>query len=268
MAPHDPQTPGAVERFLQAVVERIAGRVGIVKPQTAFFECLGWRGLKALDRVVRCAREAGLRILLDAKRGDVGSTAAGYAAAYLGRTSAVGADALTLNPYLGGDSLEPFVDRARREGCGLFVVVRSSNPGAGDLQDQPVAGRGRLYEVVAELLRAPARALRGPQTGFSSLGAVVGVGSPEASERVRELLPHSLFLVPGYGAQGGGATDAVRGFVAGPGGRLEGGVVNSSRGILFPAGSDRSDAAGWERAIDEAVTRAIGELGEAVARGR
>ncbi len=266
MAPRDPRTPDAVERFLKAVVDRVAGRVGVVKPQIAFFECLGWRGMKALEAVVGHAREAGLRILLDAKRGDIGSTAAAYAAAYLDPDAALAADALTVNPYLGGDSLEPFVARARGGGRGLFVVVRSSNPGAGDLQEQPIAGRGKLYEAVAELLTAPARALRGPRTGWSSLGVVVGASSPEASARLRELLPHSLFLVPGYGAQGGGAAAAVHGFVAGPDGRLEGGLVSSSRGILFPAGS-HSDAAGWERAIDEAVARATGELAEAVARG-
>ncbi|MCP4657624.1 MAG: orotidine-5'-phosphate decarboxylase [bacterium] len=267
MTPRDPRTSAAVERFLKAVVDRVAGRVGIVKPQIAFFECLGWRGLQALEAVVGHARAAGLRILLDAKRGDIGSTAAGYAAAYFGADSALGVDALTVNPYLGGDSLEPFVDRARRGGFGLFVVVRSSNPGAGDLQEQPIAGRGKLYEVVADLLSAPSSAMRGPLTGWSSLGVVVGASSPEASARIRELLPHSLFLVPGYGAQGGGATAAVHGFVAGPGGRLEGGLVSSSRGIVFPEGS-HSDAAGWERTIDEAVARATGELAEAVARGR
>lgn len=266
MTPRDPRTPDAVEHFLKTVIDRVVGRIGIVKPQIAFFECLGWRGLKALEAVVRHARDAGLRILLDAKRGDIGSTAVGYAAAYLDADSALGVDALTLNPYLGGDSLEPFVDRARRGGRGLFVVVRSSNPGAGDFQEQPIVGRGKLYEAVADLLSAPASALRGPRTGWSSLGVVVGAHSPEASARVRELLPHSLFLVPGYGAQGGGAAAAVRGFVEGPDGRLEGGLVSSSRAILFPEGSHR-DAAGWERAIDEAVARATGELAEAVARG-
>jgi orotidine-5'-phosphate decarboxylase len=106
--------------------------------------------------------------------------------------------------------------------------------------------------------------MRCPETGWSSLGAVVGATYPEAQRRLRELLPRALFLVPGYGAQGGGAKQAVAGFVAGPAGRLEGGLVNSSRGILFPSGSDTDDAASWERAVDEALDRAIGELGEAV----
>ena len=263
MDPADARTADAVETFLGAVLERVAGRVAIVKPQIAFFERLGWRGLRALERLVRKAREADLLVLLDAKRGDIGSTAAGYAAAYLGPRAAIGCDAMTLNPYLGLDSLAPFLEGARG-GSGLFVLVKTSNPGSGDFQDRAVSGV-TLFETVAGALAQDALALRGPATGWSSLGVVVGGTYPRESERVRRLLPHSLFLVPGYGAQGGGAEAALAGFVRGDGGRLEGGIVNSSRGILFPEGADTGDAARWARAIDDALERSIEDLTEASA---
>ncbi len=272
MDPSDARTADAVEAFLGTIVERAAGRVAIVKPQIAFFERLGWRGLKALERLVAKARDADLLVLLDAKRGDIGSTAIGYAAAYLGRQAAITCDAMTLNPYLGLDSLTPFFDHVRQEGRGLFVLVKTSNPGSGDFQDRfvapeggkhdPAPDRATLFEAVAEALAGEALALRGA-TGWSSLGVVVGATCPGESERVRERLPHSLFLVPGYGAQGGDAKAALRGFVKGPHGRLEGGIVSSSRGILFPPGSDTTDATRWESAIEEALERSIGELSEA-----
>ncbi len=266
MSPGDPRTAAAVETFLGAILDRVEERIPIVKPQIAFFERLGWRGLRVLDRLVAKAREHRLLVLLDAKRGDIGSTAAGYAAAYLGPDATLACDAITLNPYLGRDSLAPFLDRARQGESGLFVLVKTSNPGSGDFQDRCLDGGSTVFETVAEALAGDARALRGPATGWSSLGVVVGATYPGESERVRERLPHSLFLVPGYGAQGGDARAALKGFVRGPDGRLEGGVVNSSRGILFPADSNTGDAGRWERAIDEALDRAIDELSEAAAQ--
>jgi orotidine-5'-phosphate decarboxylase len=172
-------------------------------------------------------------------------------------------DAITANPYLGLDTLEPFVEAAGATGAGVFVLVKTSNPGSGDLQDRDLGGKP-LYERVAESLAGIAERMTGPETGWSSLGAVVGATYPEVHQRIRELLPRALFLVPGYGAQGGAAREAVAGFVPGPAGRLEGGLVNSSRGILFPPGSDTDDAVRWERAVDEALDRTTGELGEAV----
>ncbi len=266
MNPGDERTAEAVEAFLSAILERVQGRVAVVKPQIAFFERLGWRGLRALERLVDQARRGGLLVLLDAKRGDIGSTAAGYAEAYLGSRPAIPSDALTVNPYLGRDSLAPFLDRVEENGRGLFVLVKTSNPGSGDFQDRPVAGASTLFETVAEALVDEALALRGSTTGWSSLGVVVGATYPGESEKVRRILPHSLFLVPGYGAQGGGAEAALRGFVRGPDGRLEGGLVNSSRGILFPPGSDTDDATRWESAIDEAIEYATRDLSEASER--
>lgn len=263
MDPTDPRTPAAAEAFLCAILDRVGGRVAIVKPQIAFFESLGWRGLEALGNVVRRAHRQGLLVLLDAKRGDIGSTAVGYAAAYLGSRATLPCDAMTLNPYLGLDSLTPFLDRARQGGRGVFVLVKTSNPGSGDFQDRRLDDGRALFEAVAEALAADAATLRGPATGWSSLGVVVGATYPADAQRVRRRLPHSLFLVPGYGAQGGSAEAALEGFVRGPDGRLEGGLVNSSRGILYPPGSDTEDASRWEAAVDEALERAIGELKEA-----
>jgi orotidine-5'-phosphate decarboxylase len=266
MAPGAPETAASVEAFCLAMLDRLAGRVAIVKPQVAFFERLGWKGMQVLERVAAAARERDLLVLLDAKRGDIGSTARGYAEAYLGGGAALPVDAVTANPYLGLDTLDPFVEAASKTGGGVFVLVKTSNRGSGDLQDRSVDGRP-LYERLAESLAALSERMIGPQTGWSSLGAVVGATYPEVHRRIREILPRALFLVPGYGAQGAGARAAVAGFVAGPEGRLEGGVVNSSRGILFPPGSDTDDVATWERAVDEALDRAIGELGEAVSAG-
>ena len=251
-------TAEAAERFCCAIVERVAGRVAVVKPQVAFFEQLGWPGLRALTHGVERARAAGLLVLLDAKRGDIGSTAAGYAAAYLAPGAPLEVDALTLNPYLGLDTLEPFAEAAETAGRGLVVLIKTSNRGSGDLQDLEIA-RGPVYAHLAAALEPLSRRLEGSETGWSSLGVVVGATWPEPHELVRKHLPTALFLVPGYGAQGGRAEDAVRGFVPGPNG-LEGGVVNSSRAVLFPEGAYTASAQEWERAVDEALDRTIDEL--------
>lgn len=257
------QTPEAVEDFLFAVLERAEGRVAVVKPQIAFFEQLGWRGLEVLAKVVDRARALGFLVLLDAKRGDIGSTADAYARAYLEPGSHLEVDAITINPYLGLDSLEPFAARAEAHGRGLFVLVKTSNPGSGDLQDLELAG-AKVFGALASALAPLSRQLVGKQTGWSSLGVVVGATHPDEAQVVRERLPDALFLVPGYGAQGGSASGAVRGFVPGPRG-LEGGLVSSSRGIVFPEAGNVAEASAWERAIDAALDRAVGELGEAVA---
>jgi len=265
MQPGKSETAAAVESWCLALLDRVAGRVAAVKPQSAFFEALGPAGVALLARVIGVARARGLLVLLDAKRGDVGSTAEAYAAAYLGESAPFACDAITLNAYLGLDSLEPFLETAARSGAGLFVVLRSSNPGARDFQDLPAEGRP-LYERVAEALGAKAKALLGSETGWSGLGVVVGATWPEQSRRVREILPRSLFLVPGYGAQGGSAQGAVAGFVPGPSGRLEGGLVASSRAIGFPPGGASGDTTSWERAVDRALDAAIAELTAAVSR--
>jgi len=263
MALAAPATAAAVRDFCLAFVTRAAPRAVCLKPQSAFFEQLGPAGVAVLADVLIAARDADCPVILDAKRGDIGSTAEAYAQAYLDRDASMPADALTVNPYLGLDSLTPFAERARNAGRGLFVLVKTSNAGSGDFQDQPIDS-APLFEFVARALAPLAKELQGPTTNWSSLGVVVGATYPEQAEQVRQRLPHSLFLIPGYGAQGGAAADSVRSFVPGPAG-LEGGIVNSSRGVLFPpAASSAQHAADWERAIDEALDRACQELGEAV----
>jgi len=171
-------------------------------------------------------------------------------------------DALTVNPYMGRDTLEPFIHLAERHGRGVFVLVKTSNPGSGDYQDSDTGG-APLYERVTSSLTDIAARLTGPRTGWSSLGLVVGATYPEQAARIRALLPRALFLVPGYGAQGGRTADAVRGFVRGPSG-LDGGVVSSSRGLLFPREAHTADTSVWEKAMDAAIDAAIADLRAAV----
>jgi orotidine-5'-phosphate decarboxylase len=263
MAAGDLSTARAVESFCLALLARVAGKVAAVKPQSACFERLGPAGVAVLARVMDEARRGGLLVVLDAKRSDIGSTAASYASAYLASDAPMRADALTVNPYLGLDSLDPFFAAAHAGGAGVFVLLRTSNPGAVDLQDLVVRDRP-LYHRLADLLQPLALKLRGPSSEWSGLGVVVGATWPDESRRVRELLPGSLFLVPGYGAQGAPAADAIAGFVRGPTGQLEGGLVNASRAIGFPAGGEDGGAAGWESAVDRALSGAIEELGTAV----
>lgn len=263
MKPNDPATIAAVEEMLLLVLERVGGLVPVVKPQIAFFERLGGRGIAALERLCEKARQLGLLVLLDAKRGDIGSTAEAYAQAYFGYDAPLPVDALTVNPYLGLDSLEPFVKAAKAADGGLFVLVKTSNPGAADFQGREASGEP-LFARVAAALTAEAEAWRGEE-GWSSLGVVVGATQATDAPRVREKLPHSLFLVPGYGAQGAGAKEAAAGFVPGPTGRREGGLVNSSRGLVFaPALAGAATAAAWEKTFDQLLDRAIGELAAVV----
>jgi orotidine-5'-phosphate decarboxylase len=264
MEPRDPATADAVEAFLAAVLERAAPRVAVVKPQIACFEQLGWPGLRALARVVERARAQGLLVLLDAKRADIASTAEAYARAYLEPQSALAVDAITANPYLGNDSLAPFVERARRHGRGVFVLVATSNPGSADLQGLRLEDGKTVAEAVAASLRERCEALAGPATGWSSLGAVVGATQPQSAERIRAALPRALFLVPGFGEQGASAREAVRGFVPGPGG-LEGGIVNAARSVLFgEREGGAADAGQWEQGFDARLARTIEALAEAV----
>jgi orotidine-5'-phosphate decarboxylase len=256
MRPTDPATPEAVQAFCAEVIDRLEKRVAVVKPQIALFEQLGWRGLQVLEVLVDRCRDANLMVILDAKRGDVGSTAEGYARAYLDPGAALEVDAITLNPYLGRDSLTPFIERCSAHGRGIFALVKTSNPGSGDLQDRSL-GNATVSEAVAEMLADDCRRLVGPDTGWSSLGVVVGANHGEQTVRIRERLPEALFLVPGFGAQGADAKQAVRAFRTGSSGR-EGGIVNSSRAILFP------ECESWETGFEAALGEAIDRLGEAV----
>jgi orotidine-5'-phosphate decarboxylase len=247
-----------LEAFFTAVIDAVVGKVPVVKPQIGLFEPWGSDGVALVGRLSAHARANGLMVLLDAKRGDIGSTAEGYARAYLGEGAQVACDCITINPYLGLDSLEPFAAMAHGQGKGIAVLVRTSNPGAKDFQDLDVDG-APLWTRVGEKLQGLEARLMG-DSGFSSLMVVCGATWPEEAIRLRTILPKSLFLVPGYGAQGGGARDALAGLVAGPNGP-EGGVVSSSRGILYPKGcAQASSLDAWRAAFDSNLETAIEDL--------
>lgn len=252
-----------IEKFFGEIVPIAAKHAAAVKPQLGLFEPYGEEGYKLARLLSAEAKSRGLLVILDAKRGDIGSTAEGYARAAFDPAPGFDADVLTVNPYLGRDSLEPFLAAAEKGGRGVSVLVRTSNPGARDLQDLSVDGRP-LWERTAEMIAPEAARLKGA-SGWSGLMAVCGATYPAEMGRLRALLPHSLFLVPGYGAQGAGAMEAAAGFVTGPAGR-EGGLISSSRAALYPqkaAGS--ATLAAWREAVDEAMGAAAAELGAAMA---
>jgi orotidine-5'-phosphate decarboxylase len=251
--------PEAAAKWGMALIERCAGKAAVVKPQAGLFERWGASGLMALQEVCTAAKQAGLIVILDAKRGDIGSTAEGYAEGYLGADSSCPCDAITVNPYMGIDTIEPFVKVAEREGKGVVVLARTSNPGAKDFQSKLIDGEP-LYIHVAKALAPMIVRLRGKGTDWSGLMMVAGATGPAEAARLRAAAGDALFLVPGYGAQGAGARDALAGFVQGPRGR-EGGVVSASRSAASPAGAlEATTAAEWEALIDRAIDAAQAEL--------
>jgi len=262
----------AFGEFCRGVIDVVAPLVPAVKPQAAFFEQQGPAGMVVLAEVIAHARSQGLLVILDGKRNDIGSTATAYAHAYLGPVEqhGWGADALTVSPYLGEDSLEPFVEVAMDHGGGVFVLVKTSNPGGGRFQDLVADGRP-LYAHVGELVQQLAqRTLPDASSGclYGSIGAVVGATYPEQLHQLRQSLPNCWLLVPGFGAQGGGAADVASAFDEGG----LGAIVNSSRGIIFAHSQDRYrdkfGDAGWQQAVEAATRDMIGQLREHTPAGQ
>ena len=252
-------TPEGVANWAEAIVECAKGRAGVVKPQVGLFERLGPGGFSALKNTLEAIRSAGLVCLTDAKRGDIGSTAEGYAKAYLSDDAPFPSDAVTVNPYMGLDTLEPFVRTAEAHGKGVIVLARTSNPGSADFQSKDLEG-APLYARVVQALAPLIERLTGA-SGWSGLMLVCGATGPEEARALRELAPKSLFLVPGYGAQGAGASDAVAGFVNG-----EGGVVNASRSVTFPEAAQKATSISeWREAVAMAIEAAQAELTSAIA---
>lgn len=251
----------AVLKFGAALIDVAAKHAAAFKPQLGLFERYGEEGYAVARILTEHALASGALVILDAKRGDIGTTAEGYARATLGAKPGFAADCVTVNPYMGLDTLEPFIAVAEREAKGVAVLVRTSNPGAGDVQDLQVGG-APVWRRVAEMLAPLSARLKGA-SGWSGLMAVAGATYPEEARALREAMPDALFLVPGYGAQGASARDAVAGFVAGAKTR-EGGVVNSSRAVAYPAAAQTAKSIGaWRAAIEAAVIQAAGELREA-----
>ena len=200
-----------------------------------------------MQNLGKAAIDANLLVIMDAKRGDIGSTSSAYAAGWIGHNAQFPSDALTINPWLGIDTLAPFLKRADETDSGLFILNRTSNPGSGDLQDQVVDGQP-LYRHLAMLL-APLVASRDGKQGSSSLGIVAGATWPEEAQALRATLPSAPFLIPGFGAQGAGPERATSGLIRGQHG-WEGGLVNSTRGLIFPETAERADSlATWQNAI-------------------
>jgi orotidine-5'-phosphate decarboxylase len=257
----------ACDEFCRGVIDAVAELVPAVKPQAAFFEQLGPEGMIALKRTMDYARGKGLLVILDGKRNDIGSTAAAYAEGYLGREpeSAWGADALTVSPYLGDDSLSPFVETAQRRGAGVFVLVKTSNPGGKMFQDV-VAGGQPMYRHVAQHVERLARETAGG-SGYGLVGAVVGATYPEQAAELRGAMPHAWFLVPGYGSQGGTARDVAGAFDA----RGLGAIVNNARGIIFAHARPeyaQYGAARWQDAVAAATRDMIAQLAAETLAGK
>lgn len=256
----DPQTVQVVYDFLSSVIDLCVDKVHVVKPQSAFFEQLGWRGCECLEKISQYAKDKGLLVILDAKRGDVGSTAVAYARAYLSEGSPF--DALTINPYMGIDTIVPFWEMSKKTGKGVFVLVKTSNEGAGDFQDQLVGGR-KLYRTVASEIEGLSWQ-SGEVREWGAIGAVVGSTYPSEAMEIRKDLPNSLFLIPGYGMQGGGAESSVAGFIDKRKGLLlEGGIISSSRAVLFPASTGNSIGC-WRESVSRVLSKSSFELVEAV----
>jgi orotidine-5'-phosphate decarboxylase len=235
---------GDVARFCCGVVDAVAPHAVAVKPQLAFFELLGPAGMAAFDEVCLYARRAGLLVIADGKRGDIGSTARAYSEAYL-EGDLPRAHALTVNPYLGRESVEPYLAAARRDGSGVFPIVKTSNAGA-DIQDVVLSDGRPLWHHVATQVAEWGSDLVG-ETGLSSVGAVVGATHPRAVAEARRLMPQAVLLLPGVGAQGGAVADLSRAFQSGPTSAL----VNAARSVNYAfreTGGDYREAAGAEAA--------------------
>ena len=228
---------GAVEAIWQfnvGLIDALCDIVPAVKPQAAYYENLGWQGMEMLERTIRYAKEKGLFVIADIKRGDIGSTATAYAEGWLSGAPIEGqvfksfdADCVTLNGYMGSDSIKPFLEAAKGEDKCAFVLVKTSNPGSGELQDVKAADGRTIYEVMGELNEQIAAGTEG-KYGFTMAGAVTGATYPQQIQDLRARLPHPFFLVPGYGAQGGTAADVKYAFNE----KGHGAIVNSSRGIM------------------------------------
>lgn len=240
----------AFAAFVEGVIDAVAELVPCVKLQSACFERYHWAGVQVYHRMIDLARQRGLLVIGDAKRGDIGISAEHYAAGCLGDPLQpeieLGPDALTINSYFGHDGVQPFMDLAARQNKGLFALVRTSNPGGDAIQGLKLADGGTVADAVANLVAQWGDTALG-FSGYSLLGAVVGATKRQDAARLRTLMPRQIFLVPGFGAQGGSADDVRACFH--PDGR--GALITASRSVLFAY--DKKPGGDWRRAIAEAA---------------
>ncbi len=244
----------AIYRFNCGLMDALCDIVPAVKPQAAYYERLGWRGMEALERTIRYAPEKGFFVIADIKRGDIGSTAQAYSDGWLGKTkvgsaerTAFDADCVTINGYMGSDAIQPFIETCKAEDKCLFVLVKTSNPSSGELQDM-VAGDRVVYKVMGDLTERLGRGTAG-RYGFHLTGAVVGATYPSDLRELRRRLEHTFFLVPGYGAQGGTAEDVQYAFNK----YGHGAIVNSSRGIMCAWQKTGRDGSDYQQAARDAA---------------
>lgn len=230
----------AIIEYNKTLIDNTCDIIPAIKPQIAFYEMYGVPGMEAFKETCRYAKEKGMVVIADIKRGDIGSTAAGYSNAFLGRTS-IGekeeaiydVDFVTVNPYMGSDCIKPFIEDCKKYDKGIFILVKTSNPSSGELQDLKLENGKEVYAQVTDLVEEWGEELRG-ENGYSSVAAVVGATYPEQLEQIRKLAPHTYFLIPGYGAQGGKANDIALGFDT----NGLGGIVNASRSLMCAYKSD------------------------------
>jgi len=246
----------AIIEFNKGIIDAVHDLVPCVKPQIAFYEIYGAAGVQAFKETIDYAQSKGLLVIADVKRNDIGSTAKAYADAYLGMTDVYGesraafdADAITVTPYLGYDGIKPFIENCKEYGKGIFVLVKTSNPSSGDLQDLKMDDGNTVYEILGNFVESWGANDVG-ESGYNFVGAVVGATYPHQAEELRKIMPNSIFLVPGYGAQGGGAKDVKPCFNEDG----MGAIVNSSRGVIFAY--EKSDDYG-EKEYAEAARAAV-----------
>ena len=238
----------AIIEYNKALIDATYDIIPAIKPQIAFYEMFGIPGMKAFEETCKYAKEKGMIIIADIKRGDIGSTAAGYSNAYLGKTkigdieqSIFDVDFVTVNPYMGTDCVKPFIEDCKKYNKGLFILVKTSNPSSGELQDIKLESGEEVYTNVAKLVEKWGEELIG-EYNYSSIAAVVGATYPKQLEDIRKTAPHTFFLIPGYGAQGGKPEDIALGFDD----NGLGGIVNASRSLMCAYKSDR-----WKNEFEE-----------------
>ena len=253
---------GKVEKFCFSLLDAAVGLVPAIKPQIALFEQLGPDGMKLLSSLCKHAHSQNFLIIMDAKRGDIGSTSQAYANAYLGKDAPFPSDALTINPWLGIDSLEPFFKKASETSSGLFVLVHTSNKGSKDIQEMSLSTGIKCYEHLANILKPIVEKNRGT-LGLSSIGVVSGATFREESVALRRLLPNAPFLIPGYGTQGASAKDACAPLVQDTehSNLLNFGLINASRSILFSEDSYlANNIEEWQKIILSKINSINNEL--------
>ena len=253
---------GKVEKFCFSLLDAAVGLVPAIKPQIALFEQLGPDGMKLLSSLCKHAQSQNFLVIMDAKRGDIGSTSQAYANAYLGKDAPFPSDALTINPWLGIDSLEPFFKKASETSSGLFVLVHTSNKGSKDIQEISLSTGIKCYEHLANILKPIVEKHKGA-LGLSSIGVVSGATFREESVALRKLLPNAPFLIPGYGTQGASAKDACATLVQDTqhSNLLNFGLINASRSILFSEDSYlANNIEEWQKIILSKINSINNEL--------